>query len=807
MDYTFEVSTLELNAQLPTVDFIRIAVINSDPLALSLGLGDCSVLYHRSMQVGTLSLPIGSSTGSVFLDPMIWAISAAVAQLQLRPVDVRTGTLFASTGLPLSIGLPAASVLLKRALTASPLALQATLGSVGYRRGAPLWSISALGIQLRLNTVNISYTSFYEIPLQVPTSREFTPPSHSLTQARTQSGTVVQRVWASRPGGGSLRLRFANIADASAQQLAGIWDRAKGRFYSVVLPEKLFQGMSQELLDHFQLNGSPLKWAFAKKPVITSVMPGVSSVEMEFTARGYGGQALPVVTTPDPPRSLAIQAISINLLLPQVAMRIQVRTLAAGQLAISLQLKSAVILANGNFIVSALQLNLQASVTGFSKNAESDPYWATVALLLQMDGVNGSTTFIDSSTGARSVTAAGNAQISTTQSRFGGSSGSFSTGYITLPAANEYNLNANSFCIEFWVYFNSVAAGQRVAGGDTLAGGNNNWAIFTTSAGRLDYYLGSDSVSGTWGVAAGQLIGNISTGQWYHVALVRNGTSFTGYLNGVAGASVTSSAALRTNATNGPRFGTQGTSYFNGYVDEVRITNGQARYTSSFTPPSTAFPAVASPVDSDPGWSMVSLLLSFDGANGSTTITDKSSNANAISVFGAAAITTVDQKYGTGALNISNSAGAYVQTPASALFQFGTGDFTVEFWANPLSNQGNQGLFTFGATSSGLFLAIFNGNWMLGTAGSGGTNMGGAVTGWQHVAVTRSGTSLRLFIGGAQKGGTLTNSTNLSDNQLKIGYYFNTSYPFNGRLDEFRVTKGIARYTTAFTPSGPFPLS
>lgn len=208
----------------------------------------------------------------------------------------------------------------------------------------------------------------------------------------------------------------------------------------------------------------------------------------------------------------------------------------------------------------------------------------------------------------------------------------------------------------------------------------------------------------------------------------------------------------------------------------------------------------------DPHWSSVSLLLSFDGTNGSTTITDDSSNANTISVFGTAAITTADKQYGTGSLNINNSAGAYVQTPASALFQFGTGNFTVEFWANPASNQGNQGLFTFGGTATGLFLAIFNGNWMLGTAGSGGTNMGAAATGWQHVAITRSGTSLRLFIGGVQKGSTLTNSTNLSDNQLKIGYYYNTSYPFNGKQDEFRVTKGVARYTAGFTaPGAAFP--
>lgn len=216
-------------------------------------------------------------------------------------------------------------------------------------------------------------------------------------------------------------------------------------------------------------------------------------------------------------------------------------------------------------------------------------------------------------------------------------------------------------------------------------------------------------------------------------------------------------------------------------------------------------PAVTT-LATDPSFASVSLLLRMDGSNGSTTITDNSSNAHTITVFGNAQLTTADKKYGTAALTLDGT-GDYVMTPADADFAFGTGDFTVECWCKPTVVNSNDGLFTFGGLSSGLFLASFTSNWYLGTAGSGGTNMGAATAGsWRHIAVTRSGTSLRLFINGTQLGSTLTNSTNLTGNQLKIGYYYDSTFGFVGLIDEFRVTKGIARYTSNFTaPTAAFP--
>ena len=207
----------------------------------------------------------------------------------------------------------------------------------------------------------------------------------------------------------------------------------------------------------------------------------------------------------------------------------------------------------------------------------------------------------------------------------------------------------------------------------------------------------------------------------------------------------------------------------------------------------------------DPDFANVSLLLHMDGSNGSTTFTDSSSNAFAVTAFGNAQVTTTDPKFGTGALTLDGT-GDYLTVAADADFQFGTGDFTVECWVY-VNSVGNTGLFTFGGTGSGLAVNLYSGAWNLTTSGAGGAALGAVTTGaWQHLAVTRSGSSLRMFIDGTQIGSTLSNSTDLSDNALKIGYYYDTSYTINARVDEFRVTKGVARYTANFTPpTAAFP--
>lgn len=211
----------------------------------------------------------------------------------------------------------------------------------------------------------------------------------------------------------------------------------------------------------------------------------------------------------------------------------------------------------------------------------------------------------------------------------------------------------------------------------------------------------------------------------------------------------------------------------------------------------------------DPYWADVSLLLRMDGSNGSTAFADLSDYGHSITANGSAQVTTTDPKFGTGALALSATSSDYLSTPANSAFEFGTEDFTVECWVYLNSYHSNNGLFTFGGTGDGLALAVYFGDWSLTDVGSNGFSMGPAATlEWQHIAISRSGTTVKMFVNGAQIGSSLTFTRSFLDpsNSLKIGYYYNPSFGINAKVDEFRVTKGVCRYNANFTPpTAPFP--
>ena len=211
----------------------------------------------------------------------------------------------------------------------------------------------------------------------------------------------------------------------------------------------------------------------------------------------------------------------------------------------------------------------------------------------------------------------------------------------------------------------------------------------------------------------------------------------------------------------------------------------------------------------DPYFANVSLLLHMDGSNGSTTFADSSSNGFTVTANGNAQVATANPKFGSGSLALDGS-GDYLTFPANNALQLGTGDFTVECWVFLNPGNTNNGLFTFGGMSSGLMASVVSGEWYMSTGGviGGGQAAQGSATtnAWQHFAMTRSGSTLRMFINGSQLGAAMTTSTDLTDNAIKIGYYYAPAYSLSGLVDEFRVTKGIARYTANFTPpTAPFP--
>ena len=217
----------------------------------------------------------------------------------------------------------------------------------------------------------------------------------------------------------------------------------------------------------------------------------------------------------------------------------------------------------------------------------TDPDFANVSLLLHGDGVNGSTTIVDSSPSPKTVTATGDAQISTAQSKFGGASMYFdgSGDYLAITeASNSFTFGTGDFTIEFWLYpsnLNSVAIilDWRTTGGlqdvrPTIYRDGSNLYLFAN--GNL-------------------IIGNsaLTNQVFQHIALAKSSGSTRLFVDGTQVGSTYSDSLNYLSPQGGAIYvGAVGSGTFgmNGYIDDLRVTKGVARYTANFTPPTAPFP-------------------------------------------------------------------------------------------------------------------------------------------------------------------------------------------------------------------------
>lgn len=224
---------------------------------------------------------------------------------------------------------------------------------------------------------------------------------------------------------------------------------------------------------------------------------------------------------------------------------------------------------------------------------QNDEYWNNVSLLLHMDGSNGSTTFTDSSSNARTVTAGGDAQISTAQSKFGGSSGLFD-GTGDLLNVTVGAIGTGSYTIEGWFYTSLT---------------NPTWKSLAALSDGLTVYFHQGAVVGYGGGMPSSDLRSkqgqfgpqpaLAANTWHHWAITRTDAGVVNvFANGVAGGLDIGNGAAQTGNT----YDSTGTTFrvgvasggagenFDGYLDEIRFTPGIARYTGNFTVPTAPFP-------------------------------------------------------------------------------------------------------------------------------------------------------------------------------------------------------------------------
>jgi hypothetical protein len=425
-----------------------------------------------------------------------------------------------------------------------------------------------------------------------------------------------------------------------------------------------------------------------------------------------------------------------------------------------------------------------------------------------------SPTFVDNSTNRFAITAAGNAipsqinpfgytasiKTNYTPAVFGGSMFyGTRTNSLGIPASTGVKTFAGDFTFEAWVYPTNTAITQWGFWDGRQSGQTANPMIFNivplaspvTGQGRLGYYNGT-SHTGT---------GIVLYNSWSHVAWVRRGSTMTFYVNGVAGGTVTVSGTQTANATSNPIFiGSKdqaaGAEYGTvGYISDLRVNNGTAVYTSSFVPPSAPLAPVAN----------TTLLL-----NGTSAAVRDASMSNNLETAGDARVTTAVVKYGTTSVFFDGTSDYLTLSNTAPI---GAGDFTIEGWAW-LGAIGDAYYNFYGPYPFGIryanngFANRLQFSYDFNTAASiynCQIQSGNGYNQWIHMAWTRASGTNRFFFNGVQQ----NLGTGSGPSTFPLTSFSNSSSPptsgvigdgWVGYIQDFRITRGVARYTATFTP-------
>lgn len=218
----------------------------------------------------------------------------------------------------------------------------------------------------------------------------------------------------------------------------------------------------------------------------------------------------------------------------------------------------------------------------------SDPNFANVSLLLHMDGANGGIVFTDSSANAFPVFQS-QAITSNTQVKFGPTSGFFNGNhFISVAHAAPLELTTGDWTLEGWLYIGTLGSNSLVIM-KAVGTGFYPWQLYYDATGHLIFRAFDTTPSLLFTITAAT---GLAAGGQHFWAMTRQGSTFTLWIDGVSAGTASSSAALYTNASASVVCGASGSSTIAmiGYLDDVRITKGVARYTAGFSVPTAAFP-------------------------------------------------------------------------------------------------------------------------------------------------------------------------------------------------------------------------
>jgi hypothetical protein len=441
-----------------------------------------------------------------------------------------------------------------------------------------------------------------------------------------------------------------------------------------------------------------------------------------------------------------------------------------------------------------------------------DVSFSYVALLLEPTSTNGqqNNTFLDSSTNNFTITRNGTpTQGSSTPYWPDG----YWSWYFNGSGFNQANTSvsvipstSSTFTIECWIFPTATTVGANPSVVSDSYSASIYWGFGTTTSNTIQFAW-TDAVGGK--TCTGNTVVSLNT--WTHIAVSVNANSISMYVNGVV-QTLTGTTTLtnRSSSINQCVIGyvQTGSSYFIGYISNLSVLNGTAKYSAAFTPSTTPLSVSAT---------NQTLLTCYSNRSiDSNTAT----SAKAISITGTVRIQPFQpfspvNSYTTALYGGSGyfSATSSLQAPSGASIS-GTVNFTIEMWINPATFASGYQVIFANDTSGGLSCLINS----TGTLSYGRALIAvdGTTTGtvtfnqWNHIAFVRSGTSTSQFVVyiNGSAAGSFTNSTSYAAGVVRIGTDGGgSSFPYTGYISNLRVISGTAVYTGAFTPPTLAPLT
>jgi hypothetical protein len=442
-----------------------------------------------------------------------------------------------------------------------------------------------------------------------------------------------------------------------------------------------------------------------------------------------------------------------------------------------------------------------------ANNPPIDPQFNYVTMLLHGDGTNGAqnNTFLDSSANNYTITRYGN----TTQGSFSPYGSNWSNAFdgdasgdnLIAVSANTANaMGTGDWTAEAWIFLNVGGLTPFIM--DTLP---------TTSGSTtgLRMRLNASNQLQLWQYSSAVLTSStaVSVGAWTHVALVKSSGTTTAYINGTA-SNTYSDSGNYTCGTNRPMIGSDGynngsENTLNGYISNLRLVKGTAVYTGNFTPSTTPLTAITNT-------SLLACQSNRFKDNSSNNFTLTANGTPTVQRFNPFGTSTAYSTSVIGGSAYYDSSGDSLSTPASSANIPQSGDdYTVEAWIY-ITVLGNVTTI-YSGDASGYFAYRSAGRFeFVSSSLELRLTFPVPLNQWCHAAVTRQSGTVRMFINGALTSPTVASGSATGNTDTLLGsgatlYYFgsytdSTSGPFGGYISNFRIVKGTAVYTAAFTP-------